>query len=186
MNRYFTLIALLPIVLLTTGFNWGFGHRDKCGEAKKIAGGYAELKSAAERSEAVTRIQKLCPDGAASHFVKALNLEQSGNIDQAIAEYRETLKDAPELPEANGNLGLLYLQKGLADEASVELSKAMQGQSDPRYHKGLARIFKSNKLLALAGYHYREALKAYPGDAALHEELADVYSNQNLDRKSVV
>src|SRR5208337_1335805 len=140
MNKYITAPSLILLVLLTTGFNWGFGHRDKCGEAKEVAAGFAELKVAAEQNEAEARIQKLCPDGSASHFVTALKLERAGDTEQAIAEYRETLKDAPEFPVANGNLGLLYLQKGLSDEAALELSKGLQGQADPRYHKGLARI----------------------------------------------
>ena len=78
MNKYLTFASLILLLLLTTGFDWGFGPKDKCGEAKKIASSYADLKNREERSTAEARIQKLCPDGAASHFIKALNLEWTG------------------------------------------------------------------------------------------------------------
>ena len=37
MNKYLTFASLILLLLLTTGFDWGFGPKDKCGEAKKIA-----------------------------------------------------------------------------------------------------------------------------------------------------
>ena len=69
MHKYKIFVSLILLALLTTGFDWGFGPRDKCGEAKKIASGYADLKNTVERNTAEARIQKLCPDGAASHFI---------------------------------------------------------------------------------------------------------------------
>ncbi|RQW77434.1 MAG: tetratricopeptide repeat protein, partial [Geobacter sp.] len=180
MKKLLILTLLLLLTLLTCAFDWGFGTRDKCGEAKKIAAGLNDMKSEDSRDEAEARIRKLCPDGVASRFLTARNLELAGNTEQAITEYLGLLTADPEFPAANGNLGLLYLQKGLVDEAAVELTKALKGGADPRYNKGLARIFGPRKLFALAGYHYREALKAFPGDAALHMELAGIYADMGL------
>ncbi len=111
------LFILMLIPLLTCGFDWGFGS-DPCSQAKKIAVTLADSKSDTERSERIAQIVHLCPDGAAGHFIKALNLEQSGNRDGAAAEYRETIKYDPAFYPAHGNLGLIYLEKGMLDEAA--------------------------------------------------------------------
>ena len=117
MKRYSTLVILAALSFLACGFDWGFGVEDKCGKAKEIASGLTEIKGEAGRSDAESQITKLCPDGAAEHFIRALNLERGGNLEGALTEYQAALKDDPEFGLASGNLGLLYLQKGLQDDA---------------------------------------------------------------------
>ncbi len=168
-------ILLVLVALFTCGFDWGFGGKDKCGDAKRLVTELALVKTAAERTAMEGRILHLCPEGAAGHFIKAINLEKAGNIDGASTEYGEALKDAPMFPQASGNLGLIHLQQGLYDEAAVELTVALKTVSDPRYHRGLARIFNERKLYTLAVYHYNEVALTSPGDAVLHAALAETY-----------
>lgn len=184
MKRYSTLVILAALSFLSCGFDWGFGIQDKCSKAKKIAGGLAEIKEEDARREAESQITKLCPDGAAEHFIRAVNLERGGNLEGALIEYRSALKDDPEFGLASGNLGLIYLQKGLPDDAVVELTKAIKTSPGPTYNKALGRIFGDKKLYSLALYHYNEAIAALPAETSLHNDLARVYADMGLMNKA--
>ncbi len=76
MNKLVYLI--LPVLLWATcGFNWGFGSKDKCNDAKKQAASLAGL-TGESREKQEERILKICPDGAAGHYIKGLRLERLG------------------------------------------------------------------------------------------------------------
>ncbi|WP_243688881.1 tetratricopeptide repeat protein [Geotalea toluenoxydans] len=141
MKKRTTLIMLGFTPLILCGFDWGFNFKDKCSEAKKLATDLSEIKDEAARSEAEAKIIELCPEGAAVHFAKALNFERSGALDKAIAEYQESIKEDPDFGAANGNLGLVYLQKKQEDDAVVELTKATRTDSSGVYHKASAKSF---------------------------------------------
>lgn len=77
MKKYTVVIALFVTALFTCGFDWTFGlHKDKCAQAKKIAGGLAATKDDAKRGQDEKHILELCPAGAAGHYVKALRNER--------------------------------------------------------------------------------------------------------------
>jgi tetratricopeptide (TPR) repeat protein len=124
-------LLLVLVTLFTCGFDWGFGAKDKCGDAKRLVTELAMVKTAAERTAMEARILRLCPEGGAGHYIKAINLEKAGNIDGASIEYGEALKDDPTFPQASGNLGLIHLQQGLYDEAAVELTVALKTVPTP-------------------------------------------------------
>ena len=176
MKKYILLLHLVLTALLTCGFDWGFGSSDKCGDAKKLVTELGLQKTDAERATTEERILKLCPEGAAGRYLNAVNLEKSGNIEGAVIQYREVLKEDPAFPQASGNLGLIHLQQGRKDEAAVELSEALKNLADPRYHRGLASIFSDYKLYSLSIYHYGEAVRLSPSDPSLHLALAGVCS----------
>lgn len=180
MKKYSILTGLLVLAFFTCGFNWGFGSKDKCGEASRIVQGLSPQQPEAERLAAEKRIMELCPGGAPGKFVAGQRLEREGKIDEAAAEYREALKIDPGLTRANGSLGLIYLQKGLADEAVVNLTKGLSAGPDPRLQKGLGEIFNQRELYSLSLYYYDEAVKGLPDDAAVHAGLADTCSNMGL------
>lgn len=177
-----TYLLLLIAALLLTGFNWGFGP-DSCKEALEVAGTLDTIRDEARMRQAEAKIIVQCPEGAASHFVNALQRERVGNFDGAIDEYRRTLQQAPSFARASGNLGLLYARKGMNDEASVELTRALASIPDPLYHRAMARIFTEQKVYPLAIYHYNEAQKRLTGDASLFVELAEIHVATNqLDK----
>jgi len=174
-KNLFLFMAILAS--LSCGFDWTFGLAGKCSQAKKIVAGFGE-KNDAEREQLEKRVLELCPNGPAGSFVKATRFERASKPDDAMASYRECLKEDPTFPRAHGNLGWIYFQKGMLDDAALELTKALAETNDPRYHKGLARIYAEKKIYTLATYHYNEAIKGLPGDASLHAGLADVYRKQ--------
>ena len=170
------IIPFIMMAALTSGFTWGSSSADKCDEAKQLAYGITSTTGRSIRIETEASIRKLCPDGAAGFFINGLAYEVAGNDEQALLAYRETLKLDPEFSPANGRIGLISLAKNRDDEAAVELSKACRGHQDPLYHKGLARIFTTKKLYALAVFHYQEAIRSFPADATLFTGMAQAYS----------
>ena len=171
MNKYCYLIILILSMGVMCGFNWGFGSTDACTKAKALTPTLAGL-SGENRTKQENKILKLCPEGAAGHFVLGLRHELQGESDEAIDEYRAAVKNDDTLAEAHGNLGLLLLNKGVRDEAAVELMRGLMGKADPRYHRGSAELLREGKMYSLALFHYLEALKAFPRDVSVHAGLA--------------
>jgi tetratricopeptide (TPR) repeat protein len=148
---FMTCVRIIPLLLLltllTTGFDWGFGSKDKCGEARALLHGLA-AKNPVEQKKDESRIRELCPDGAAVHVLQARQLELDGKQDEAVTEYRIALKIDPVLPEASRSLGLIYLQKGQTDEAAVELTKGLADGSDARSQRALAPLCRRPQVLS--------------------------------------
>lgn len=186
MYRPFTgaLPLLAAAVLLLTGFSWNFGG-DKCREALELAEKLPTVADPQARSASEERIRSLCPDGAAAHFVQGVQAERAGNLDGAIAAYRRALLQEPNLAVANGNLGVLYLERGLADDAAVVLTKALATQPLPAYHKAMGKILADKKFHALAQYHFGEAIRKAPSDAASLVGQAESYAAQGQTDRAV-
>ncbi len=127
MNKYRYLILIILTMSVTCGFNWGF---DDCTKAKSLIPALSGL-SGEKRAKQENRILKLCPDGAAAHFVLGLRHERQGEVDEAVDEYRAAVKDDGTLAEAHRNLGLLLLNRGVRDESAVELTRGLMGKADP-------------------------------------------------------
>ncbi len=168
-------MALLCAVLLLTGFSWGFGG-DSCSNALDQVGKLDALRDETQLRRAEAKIVADCPDGAAAHYVTALQFERAGNVDGAIEEYRKALRLERDFPLASGNLGLLYAQKGMNDDASVELARALSSTPNPKYHWAMGRILAQSKVYPLAIYHFNEAARQLSRDPVLFTELAEVYT----------
>lgn len=175
MQKPWTCLALLCATTLLTGFTWGFGG-DPCKKALDLAITLESSRDEVQSRQNEAQILSLCPDGGAGHFVSALQLERVGNLDGAISEYRKALQQERTFPLASGNLGLLYAQKGLNDEASVELARGLSTLPNPKYHKAMARILAERKVYPLAIYHYSEAAQALTRDAGVFTGLAGAYA----------
>ncbi|NTX00028.1 MAG: tetratricopeptide repeat protein, partial [Geobacteraceae bacterium] len=145
MKTLLTYLLLVSGVLLLTGFSWELGS-NPCKEALEIAGTLDGIRDEAVMRQSEAKIIAQCPDGAAAHFVNALQQERVSNFDGAIEEYRRALQQAPSFARASGNLGLLYERKGMNDEASVELARGLSSVPNPLYHKAMARIFAAQKV----------------------------------------
>lgn len=159
------IAGLMAVLVCCCGFGWGLKKSDPCLEARTTLEARSTIADPVKRDKLEEAILKACPNGAAGLFVKALQMEKASKPDVAMALYREALAKDTTLAEAHGNLGLLLRSRGLAQEASVELTKGLMGRSDPRYHRAMAQIMGTGNLPALALFHYDEALTAFPDDA---------------------
>ncbi len=180
-----TYLLLLSAALLLTGFTWGF-TKEPCKEALETAVTLDSITNESEMRLLEAKIITQCPDGAAGHFVNALQQERIGNTDNAIEEYRRTLLKEPAFGRASGNMGLLYAQKGMNDEASVELTRGLSTAPSPLYHKALARILAAQKVYSLAAYHYHEAGRTLTRDVTVFIGLAETYTAMNQPEKALV
>lgn len=175
MRILLSCLSLMCAALFLTGFSWGLGA-DPCKEALDMVGSLQGVQDDSLMRQTEANIIALCPDGAAAHFVSAVQLERVGNVDGAIGEYRKALQQEPSFARASGNLGLLYAQKGMDDEASVELARGLTALQNPLYHKSMGRIFAERKVYPLAIYHYNEAGKELTRDPSIFTGLAEIYS----------
>lgn len=171
---FFRSILLLTIFIVCSGFFWG-AKEDGCGEAQKLLKDY-ESQEPAARTALESRVMQLCPEGAVGRYILGRTYERGENEERAFAEYQAVLQLDPRFAPASGRLGLIYLRRGELDNAAVELTKALQGDQNPQYHKGLAGVFGERKLHSLALYHCSEALKAFPGDRSLLTGKAEALS----------
>jgi len=169
------IAALSATIVFCCGFSWGLKKSDPCGEARTTLKTFSAVTDPGKQAKLAETILKACPNGAAGLFIKALQAEQAAKKDDAIALYREALAKDNTLAEAHGNLGLLLSERGLDQEATVELTRGLMGRSDPRYHLALAPLISNGSLPALALFHYNEALKAFPDDVAIHAGRAKAY-----------
>jgi tetratricopeptide (TPR) repeat protein len=185
MQKLLTYFMLLSASVLLTGFSWGFGSGDSCRNALELAWTLEGIRDETQLRQTEARILSLCPDGGAGHYVSGLQLERVGNLDGAISEYRKALQQERSFPLASGNLGLLYAQKGMNDEASVELARGLSSVPNPKYHKAMARILAERKVYPLAIYHYTEAARELTRDASVFTGLADVYAASGQPEKAL-
>lgn len=171
--------AILPLlagsVFLLTGFSWNFGG-DKCKGTVELANKIVVSQDVTAQTKDEEKILSDCPDGAAANFVKGLQAERAGDIDSAINFYLRSLQKESDFAAASGNLGLLYMQKGMHDEAAVALTKGLAGVPATAYHKAMGRLMADKKFYPLAQYHYGQALLAKPADADLLAGQAETYA----------
>ena len=184
MRKIRSYSVLLGAALLLSGFTWGFGG-DVCKDASKLAATLDNLRDQAQSRQVEAKILSLCPDGAPGLYVAALQLERVGNIDGAITLYRKALQQQPSFPQASGNLGVLYAQKGMNDEASVELARGLSAVSNPKYNKAMGHILAERKVYPLAVYHLSEASRDLPGEADIFMKLADIYASTGQPEKAL-
>ncbi len=168
-------VALFAVLAFCCGFSWGLGKSDTCQEARTTLNTLSTVTDPVKRTKLEESILKSCPNGGVGVFIKALQAERASKQDAAISLYREALEKDGTIAEAHGNLGLILHDRGLDEEASVELTQGLMGHPDPRYHLAMAQILCGGTNPSLAVFHFSEALKAYADDASIHEGLAKAY-----------
>jgi Flp pilus assembly protein TadD len=97
------------------------------------------------------------------YYNLAVALERSGQVDQAIAHYRQALNGNPAFAEALLNLGNCLKTRGLLDEASGLLQRAVAVQ--PGLAEGwnsLGVVLQEQHQLPQAAAMFRRALAAQP------------------------
>ncbi len=116
---------------------------------------------------------------AGGYLAKALDAQSKGEVDQALYYYKQALDAGLNTPEIHFNLGLLYKEKLLLDEAIDHLQKALQHEPlSLGTHFALGECFRLKGKLNEALRHYFEALKIIDLstlDHASADEVARIY-----------
>jgi serine/threonine-protein kinase len=80
---------------------------------------------------------------AQAHYVLGNTLSHQGKRDEAIAEFREALRDKPNDPEAHTNLGNALYRQGRLDEAMSQCRLALKLKADlPEAHCTLGLVLR--------------------------------------------
>jgi Flp pilus assembly protein TadD len=103
--------------------------------------------------------------------------ESKGDLEGAIANFKQAVDLSPKLPEAHQNLGVALLRKGDLDGAMAELHRATELRSnyfDALYDLGLAHAQKGD--LDGAILEFKEALKLNSDHPECNDDLGIAYA----------
>ena len=102
-------------------------------------------------------------------------VREGGDITDAIAEYKDAIKDYPDYFDAHFNLGRLYSDKQGYLDAIKEFKEAVRLRpNDADAHNNLGLAMKRNGDLNGAILEYREAVQLNPKLASAQNNLANV------------
>jgi tetratricopeptide (TPR) repeat protein len=129
--------------------------------------------------------QKYQPDFAPTHIRKGQLLAKKGYYAKGAQEIQKALDDKTHRPTALANLGSLALQEGKTETAINHFRKALEASpQDPHIMKRLGVAYgmanQSEKALIL----FKNALSIQPEDPFTLLELARLYENRGMKRKS--
>jgi Flp pilus assembly protein TadD len=125
-------------------------------------------------------------DSAESILQRAIQLHQSGRVEQAIPEYRAYLKVRPDNVDARSNLGAALAQTGRYGSAVVEYRAALKGRpGDVRIRRSLALAFYKAGSISEAAAELSEIHMKEPADQQIALLLADCWLLQGENRRVI-
>jgi tetratricopeptide (TPR) repeat protein len=125
-------------------------------------------------------------DNALAHTSLAGTYERNGEVDEALAHYREALGIDPYSVLAHTNLGNLLLAQGKSEEAFQEFAKAAQltpHQPIPHDGMGVALLYQGKE--DAAAHQFNEALRVRPEDEIAFNGLGDVWMHRGRPDQAV-
>jgi tetratricopeptide (TPR) repeat protein len=136
-------------------------------------------KAHAEDLAAYTRLLRGDPQNPLRHDAVASLYLDAGQLDEAIAEFRESLRLNHDSAPTQYNLGFALSARGRRDEAIAAFQEALR--IDPDYAQAHNNL---GALLQLAGQpdaaleHYRRAAALRPDNVEAHTNLGQLLSNR--------
>jgi tetratricopeptide (TPR) repeat protein len=113
-------------------------------------------------------------DSAPRHFNLGVALAMQGRIDEAIEEYRDTIRIAPDFAAAHDNLANVLSSRDHVDEALAHYREALRLQpTNARAHNNLGNLLMRSGRLDDASSELREAMRLDP-------KLPDAHFNLGL------
>lgn len=124
------------------------------------------------------------PGNAVLHYNLAVFLQERGELDRAIGEYKEALRIDPRNGPARYNLGLAYQRKGERSAALREYQSVLdQNPQYGRAHYALGRLYEEFGAFKKAREEYERALAVSPDDANAHLALGLLLNDKLGDKK---
>lgn len=111
-------------------------------------------------------------NSALAHLMKGVDLENAGQIEQAIAEHEEALRQDPKLVQAYANLISLYARDGLGDKAERAYRTTVAINPNlPQSHYDYGVFLVSRRRFSEAETAFRNALASSPNYAEAHSNF---------------
>lgn len=125
-------------------------------------------------------------DDAQIHFLRAIVLHALNRVDEAIAEFRASLAENGDNPDALADLAFVFWQAKRYGEAHDLCAKALQIKPEfPEAHRTMGTILLAQEDLAGAEKQFADVLISSPGDLASREQLAQVLWKEGKFRPAV-
>jgi protein O-mannosyl-transferase len=107
-----------------------------------------------------------------AHHNLGIALFRKGQIDEAISQYRDTLRLEPDYAEAHYDLGAALAAKGRTGEAISQFREAIRLKPDyAEAHCNLGTALGKEGQMTEAINQYREAVRLKPDNAEFHYDL---------------
>ena len=113
------------------------------------------------------------------HLRQGQEFYDTGDLNEAIAEWRETVRLAPTNAKAHHLLGLALGDHGARDEAIDMLQASLRlDPNNAMAHVHLARTLEANGDTQEAVAAYRKALQLVPTSSYIHDRLGHIFAAQ--------
>ncbi len=147
------------------------------GEAEKRTRAAAEPQKHDEKEEQISKQANV-------HFHLGNALFQKNMYQEALAEFKESIRLRPNYPDVRNRLGELYVKRGQFGLAQEEFLTALK--INPRYAQAMLNLAEcyrahSEQLMDKAEESFRRALEFDPTNARATRGLAVVRSIKNID-----
>ncbi|MFQ5892777.1 MAG: tetratricopeptide repeat protein [Nitrospinota bacterium] len=124
-------------------------------------------------------------DLLAEHNRRALALVERGELEGAVAEWREARRVAPENVPVLHNLGIVLIKLGRLEEAEEALLEAVRlDYQNPKAHLLLGRAYLEQAKTQLAEAELATAQRLAPSDASVDIALADLAARRSQWRRA--
>jgi tetratricopeptide (TPR) repeat protein len=109
---------------------------------------------------------------ALAHLMKGVDFENAGQMEQAIAEHEEAVRQDPKLVQAHANLIALYGRAGRAEKAEQEYRATVALNPNlPQSHYDYGVFLTTREHFREAEACFRKALESSPNYAEAHSNL---------------
>ena len=118
----------------------------------------------------------MAPETGQQRLHAAIELQEKGHLEAALAEFGRALEENPNLTEAHLGMGNIFRERGDLGTASAAYQRAVETNPehfDANYYLGLMRQMLGKIQLAIVSY--RKAIALQPDSAIANRDLASAY-----------
>jgi len=157
-------------------------------EAAQHMAAYQKYKSDGDPQPEDPLLEAIRPldNTALAHLMKGVELETAGQIDAAIAEHEEAVKQDPKLAQAHANLIALYARAGRGEKAESEYQATVKinpNLSQSHYDYGVFLVSQNRHRDAEAAF--RKALEISPNYAEAHSNLGAMLERKGKSGEAI-
>jgi tetratricopeptide (TPR) repeat protein len=177
---------------------WGQNTSDEMGDLwiqvlprsaadEKILNQDFRRKAHTEDLAGYTKLLRSDPDNPLRHDAVAALYLDAGKMDEAIAEFRQSLRLNDASAPTHYNLGYALAARGRRDEAIAELEHALR--IDPDYalaHNNLGALLQVSGRIDQARMHYERAIALRPDNVDARANLGQLLSNSGRLAEALV
>jgi spermidine synthase len=127
------------------------------------------------------------PDKSISYLYLADLYSEQNLLEDAIANYQNSLRLNPDNAAANIHLGVIFGNQGKTDQALQHFERALRNRPyESILHRNLGLTYTAQGKLDLAVMHYKKALQIKPDFIEARRELGDVLIQQRRFEQAIV